>query len=147
VFLNCLTCFGRHTAHYHELRTLIVASGFTYVLAAAAGNPKTYVKPEAAITVLELLMMDGVFPETCWAIKKHWNNKFYYTVASCWFFLWDLCYDALIHKYQRWTKSKQITLVILEMFTDTKYLYRGYYIYSVTFFALSLWYYLSIEKC
>jgi hypothetical protein len=30
-----------------------------------------------------------VSPETCWAIKKHWNNKFYYTVAFCWFFLWD----------------------------------------------------------
>jgi hypothetical protein len=27
-------------------------------------------------------MMGGVLPETCWAIKKHWNNKFYYTVAS-----------------------------------------------------------------
>jgi hypothetical protein len=35
-------------------------------------------------------MMGGVSPETCWAIKKHWNNKFYYTVASCWFFLWYL---------------------------------------------------------
>jgi len=46
-----------------------------------------YVKPEAAITVFELLMMDGVSPETCRAIKKHWNNKFYYTVASCWLFL------------------------------------------------------------
>jgi len=33
-----------------------------------------------------LLMMSGVSLETCWAIKKHWNNKFYYTVASCWFF-------------------------------------------------------------
>jgi len=32
--------------------------------------------------------MGGVSPETCWAIKKQWNNKFYYTVASCWFFLW-----------------------------------------------------------
>jgi hypothetical protein len=27
---------------------------------------------------------------TCWAIKKHWNNKFHYTVASCWFFVRDL---------------------------------------------------------
>jgi hypothetical protein len=49
-----------------------------------------YVKPEAPITVLELLMMGSVSPETCWAITKHWNNKFYYTVASCWFFLWDI---------------------------------------------------------
>jgi len=28
--------------------------------------------------------------ETCWAIMKHWNKKFYYTVASCWLFLYDL---------------------------------------------------------
>jgi hypothetical protein len=27
-------------------------------------QPKTYVKPEAAITVFELLMMGGVLPET-----------------------------------------------------------------------------------
>ena len=50
----------------------------------------TYVKPEAAITVFELLMMSGVSLETCRAIKKHWNNKFYYTVASCWLFLYDM---------------------------------------------------------
>jgi len=32
-----------------------------------SGNrqPKTYVKPEAAITVFELLLMGGVSPETC----------------------------------------------------------------------------------
>ena len=63
-------------------------------------QPKTYVKPKAAVTVFELLMMGGVSPETCWAIKKHWNNKFYYTVASCWFLLWDLYYDVRIHKHQ-----------------------------------------------
>jgi len=28
-------------------------------------QPKTYVKPEAAITVFELLMMGGVLPEMC----------------------------------------------------------------------------------
>jgi hypothetical protein len=44
-------------------------------------------KAEAAITVFELLMMSGVSPETFCAIKKHLNNKFYYTAASCWFFL------------------------------------------------------------
>jgi len=46
-------------------------------------QPQTYVKPEAVITGFELLMMSGLSLETCWAIKKHWNNKFYYTVASC----------------------------------------------------------------
>jgi len=33
-------------------------------IAAATGNQK-HVKPEAAITVFELLMMGGVSPETC----------------------------------------------------------------------------------
>jgi hypothetical protein len=28
-------------------------------------QPKPYVKPEAAITVFELLMMGGLSPETC----------------------------------------------------------------------------------
>jgi hypothetical protein len=41
-----------------------------------------YVKPEAAITVFELPMMSGVSLEIFGAIKKHWNNKFHYTVAS-----------------------------------------------------------------
>jgi len=76
-------------------KTVIAASGFTYVFGCwslqwlshrSDQQPKTYVKPETAITVFELLMMGGVSPETCSAIKKHWNNKFYYMVAS-WFFL------------------------------------------------------------
>jgi len=45
-------------------------------------------------------MMGGVSPEICWAIKKHWNNKFYYTVVSCWFVLLILYYDARIHEHQ-----------------------------------------------
>jgi hypothetical protein len=41
----------------------------TFLVAAAMAEPsqrqpKTYVKPEAAITVFELLMMGGVSPET-----------------------------------------------------------------------------------
>jgi hypothetical protein len=45
-------------------------------------------------------MMSGVSLETCWKIKKHWNSKFYYTVASCLLFLYDVYYDARIHKHQ-----------------------------------------------
>ena len=26
-------------------------------------------------------MMSGVWLETCWAVKEHWNNKFYYTAS------------------------------------------------------------------
>jgi hypothetical protein len=54
----------------------------------------------AAITVFELLMMSGVSLETCWAIRKQRNDKFYYTVASCWLFLYDLYYEARIHEHQ-----------------------------------------------
>jgi hypothetical protein len=39
---------------------------FQFQLSHRSGwQPKTYVKLEAAITVLELLMMGGVLPETC----------------------------------------------------------------------------------
>jgi hypothetical protein len=71
-----------------------------FVVAGSCRQPQTYVKPEAAITVFELLMMSGVSLETCWAIKKHWNNKFYYTVVSFLLFLYDLYYDTRIHEHQ-----------------------------------------------
>jgi len=53
-------------------KTVIAASGFTYVfgcrlpLSHRSGNrqPKTCVKPEAEITVFELLLMGGVSPKT-----------------------------------------------------------------------------------
>jgi len=44
-------------------------------------------------------MMSGVSLETYWAINRHLNNKFYYTVASCCLFLYDLYYDP-------WTSSR-----------------------------------------
>jgi hypothetical protein len=78
MFLNCLTCFGRHTAHHQELKNFNCSLWFYvrfWLPAAAMANwklshgsgrqPKPYVKPETAITVFELLMMDGVSSETC----------------------------------------------------------------------------------
>ena len=35
----------------------------------------TKVKPEAAIAVIELLIMGGKTPETCWAVNKRQHNK------------------------------------------------------------------------
>jgi hypothetical protein len=55
-------------------KPVIAASGFTYISGCqplrwlshrSNRQPKTYVKPEAAITVFELLMTGGVSPETC----------------------------------------------------------------------------------
>jgi len=76
--------------------------------------PQTYVKSEAAITVFELLMMGGLSPETCWEIKKLWNNKFYYTVASCWLFLYDLYHDARIHEQKKNLSYNSVFYVLRE---------------------------------
>jgi len=47
-----------------------------------------------------LLMMGGVSPNTCWASYKYGITKFWYTVASCWIFLYELYCDVRIHKHQ-----------------------------------------------
>jgi len=36
---------------------------------------KTKVKPEAATAVIELLMMGGKMPKTCWAVNRRQDNK------------------------------------------------------------------------
>ena len=46
-----------------------------------------------------LLMMSSVSPETCWALYKYGIIKFWYIVASCWIFLYELYYDARIHEH------------------------------------------------
>ena len=45
-------------------------------------------------------MMGGLSPETCWASHKYGITKFWYIVASCWIFPYELCYDAWIHEHQ-----------------------------------------------
>jgi len=47
-----------------------------------------------------LVIMGGVSPETCWASYKYGKIKFWYIVASCWIFLYELYYDARIHEHQ-----------------------------------------------
>ena len=78
-------------------------------MADSCRRPQSYVKPGVAITVFELLMMSGVSLETCWAIKKYWNNKFYYTVASCWLFLYELYNDARIHEHQLYNSHSKVS--------------------------------------
>ena len=88
---------------WHNPSGRTMALGLTRPLTVIAGScrqPQTYVKPESAITVFELLMMSGVSLETCWAIKKHWNNKFYHTVAYCWLFLYH---------FHVWTHCGRVT--------------------------------------
>jgi len=76
MFINCSTCFERHTAHHQELKNCNLSLWF-YIrfwlpVAALMAEPsqrqtatKNVFNPEAAITVFELLMVGGVSPETC----------------------------------------------------------------------------------
>jgi len=91
-FIYSSPCFGCSLAHHQELndcssnlwfylRTVLIA-----VLCSWSGRPArtrtqhgyhhgTKVKPEAATAVVELLMMDGRIPETCWAVNKRQDNR------------------------------------------------------------------------
>jgi len=126
--LNCSTCFERHTANHQQPKNCNCSLWFYKVCGCRQlsclshdswRKPQTYVKPEAAITVFELLMMGGVSLETCWAIKKHWNNKFYYMVASCWLFLQNLYYNARIHEHE----VEEDAMVLITQVTNVIYIY------------------------
>jgi len=48
-----------------------------------------------------LLMMGGVSPDTCWALYKYGIIKFWYIVASCWIFLYELNLSFLsVHSFR-----------------------------------------------
>ena len=79
-FIYSSTCFGRCPAHNQELNDCSGNLWFylrivvTVVLCSWSGwtqhdcHHDTKVKPEAATAVIELLMMGGTTPETCWAV-------------------------------------------------------------------------------
>ena len=91
------TCFGRPHAHHQELNdcsnslwfyrwNVVVAVLLVVVVAVRPPDRPDHdqqhcyhhdpkVKPEAATVVIELLMMGGKTPETCWAVNKCQNNK------------------------------------------------------------------------
>jgi len=61
---------SRGTSNHHHKSKQLYLQHLVFVtpllLPAASGRqPQTYVKPEASITVFELLMMSGVSLETC----------------------------------------------------------------------------------
>ena len=91
-FVYSSTCFGRFPAHHQELNDCSGGLWFYLhivviaVLCSWSGRPArprtqhdyhhdTKVKPEAATAVIELLIMGGKTPETCWAVNKRQNNK------------------------------------------------------------------------
>jgi len=91
-FIYSSTCFGRFPAHYRELndcsgslwfylRIVVIAVLFSW--SGRPARPRTQheycydtkVKPEAATAVIELLMMAGKTPETCWTVNKRQDIK------------------------------------------------------------------------
>jgi hypothetical protein len=88
---GALTVFAASCLHTHVVtgRSQVwVGTGFPVRLDYGR-SPHGYVNQRLQIQ-LELLMMRGVPLQTCWAFNGRWNNKFYYTVASCWLFLLSL---------------------------------------------------------
>ena len=76
IFIWSSTCFGRHTAYHQEPKTALAASGWW--------------KTRGCQCSFRLLMMGRVSPETCWASYKYGIIKFWYIVASCWIFLYEV---------------------------------------------------------
>jgi fumarate reductase subunit D len=88
-FIYSSTCFGCFSVHHQELNVCSGSLWFylrivvTVVLCSWSGRPRTQhgyhhdtkVKPEAATADIELLMMGGKTPETCWAVNKRQDNK------------------------------------------------------------------------
>jgi hypothetical protein len=92
MFIYSSTCFGRFPAHHQELNDCSGSLWFYFrivviaVLCSWSGRPArprtqpgchhdTEVKTEAATAVIELQMMGGKTPETCWAVNKRQDNK------------------------------------------------------------------------
>jgi len=110
IFIWSSTCFGRHTAHHQEPKTALAASGFSCVegcfgrmvggrcQAHCAWQRPPTTRPTAfhvwktrgCQCSFRLLMMDCVSPETYWTSYKYGIIKFWYIVATCWIFLYEL---------------------------------------------------------
>jgi len=100
IFIWSLTCFGLHTAHHQEPKTALAASSFLYVEGFWTCSWWTSNRTKACQCSFRLLIMGGVSLETCWASYKYGIIKFWYIVASCWIFLYEMYYDARIHEHQ-----------------------------------------------
>jgi len=91
-FVYSSICFGRFPTHHQELNYCSGSLWFylrivvTVVLCLWSGpagpttstarlSPQYECKPEAATAVIELLMIGGKTPETCWAVSKRQDNK------------------------------------------------------------------------
>ena len=116
LFIWSSAFFGRHTAHHQEPKTSLAASGFSYVqgcwtcswwtlsdtVCAWQRPPTTSLttfhvwKTRGCQCSFRLLVMGGVSSETCWASYEYGIIKFWYIIASCWTFLYDIASHSCI---------------------------------------------------
>ena len=129
IFTWSSTCFGRHTAHHQEPKTVLAASGFSYVeghwtcswwtLSGTAycawQHPVTFHvwKTRGSQCTFWLLMMHGVSPETCWASHKYGIIKILIHCSSCWIFFMNctMMHGSTNIKFKNkliWENMKQV---------------------------------------
>jgi hypothetical protein len=109
-FIYSSTCFGRSPAYHQGLNDCSSSLWFylrvvvTVVLFSWSDRPRTQhgyhhntkVKPASATAVVELPMMGGRTPETCWAINKRQDNK----LENC--CIWLVIYLNCIFSFDVW---------------------------------------------
>jgi len=122
------TCFGHSPAHHQELNDCsgslwfylrIVVVPVLCSWSGQAAQPQTQhgyhhdtkVKPEAATAVIELLMMGGRMPETCWVVNKRQDNK----LENCciWLVIYLNC--TMMHGLTNLKCITLLTLLILQL--------------------------------
>jgi hypothetical protein len=103
MFIYSSTCFGRFPVHHQEfndcsgslwfyLRMVVIVVLCSWSRRSARQRTQhdyhhhTKVRPEANTAVIELLMMGGRAPETCWAVNKRQDNK----LENC--YIWLVIY-------------------------------------------------------
>jgi hypothetical protein len=122
-FICSSTCFGRPHAHHQELNNCSSSHGFylrivviavLFLWSARSQIQHCYhhdmkVKPEAATAVIELLMLRGRTPETCWAVNKRQANELKH------FCIWLVIYlnYTYIHAYIRTYECVGHTEIVL----------------------------------
>ena len=95
-FIYSSTCFGRFPAHHQQLNDCSVSLWFYLRIVVIVVLCSWSGRPEAATAVIELLMMCGKTPETCWAVNKRQDNK----LENC--CIWLVIFFEILIKITVW---------------------------------------------
>jgi hypothetical protein len=136
-FIYSPTCFGLFSAHHQELSDCSGSLWFylrivvTMVLCSWSGGPARArtqydchhdmkVNPETATAVIELLMMGGKMPETCWAVNKCQNNK----LPNCCIWLLNYLNCMMMHRLTNLKNLNSASCWLFPQRRDLVYLHQ-----------------------